>query len=107
MRLRKELSKTIIKKTDTDIARVANALGHPLRVALVRYLYHKDTGSGIQNDICNKDLVEIFGYSQSNLSQHIKILKESEIFITEQRERFTIYFLNKKLIEQFKNWLNF
>ena len=54
---------------DTEaLARFAKALGHPTRIAILRYL---------ENQSCcfTGDLVEIFPLAQSTISQHLKELK--------------------------------
>jgi len=101
MRIRTEVSSEYISEQDYEMAKVANALAHPLRVALVRYLSEKNNGKGVDNITCNKDLVKMFDYSQSTVSQHVKILKESGLFITESKDRFTLYYLNSDLLAQF------
>lgn len=101
MRIRREISGSFINKKDHKIAELANALAHPLRVALVRYLSEKNQGKGVDNVTCNKDLVKAFDYSQSTISQHVKILKECGLFITESKDKFTFYHLNKDLLEKF------
>jgi len=101
MRIRTEISSSYITDTDFEMAQIANALAHPVRVALVRYLSEKNNGRGVDNVTCNKDLVQMFDYSQSTISQHIKILKEAGIFLTEQHDKFTHYELNYKLLENF------
>lgn len=56
-------------KEDTEaLARFAKALGHPTRIAILRYL---------ENQSCcfTGDLVEIFPLAQSTISQHLKELK--------------------------------
>ncbi|MEM1336421.1 MAG: metalloregulator ArsR/SmtB family transcription factor [Bacteroidota bacterium] len=101
MRIRSDISTKTITKTDYELAKVANALAHPVRVALVRYLCTKNNGEGVDNSTCNKDLVELFDYSQSTISQHVKILKEAGLFLTERQEQFTYYTLNFSLLERF------
>lgn len=101
MRIRTEILSDYINDKDFEIAKVANALSHPLRVALVRYLSEKNNGQGVNNVTCNKDLVELFDYSQSTISQHVKILKDAGIFITESKDKFTLYYLNGDLLKQF------
>ncbi|MDC8004695.1 metalloregulator ArsR/SmtB family transcription factor [Aureisphaera galaxeae] len=101
MRIRAEISSKYINETDHKMASIANAMAHPLRVALVRYLREKNCGSGVDNVTCNKDLVEMFDYSQSTISQHVKILKECGLFITESKDKFTLYYLNKELLDEF------
>ncbi len=102
MRIRTEVTSDYITEEDHQVAKIANALAHPLRVALVRYLAEKNGGQGIDNETCNKDLVQMFDYSQSTMSQHVKILRDCGIFITEPRDKFTYYYLNKELLKQFR-----
>ncbi len=101
MRIRAEISSKYINEDDQKMAKIANALAHPLRVALVRYLSEKNGGTGVDNVTCNKDLVEMFDYSQSTMSQHVKILKECGLFITESKDKFTYYYLNRPLLQEF------
>ncbi len=86
-----------------QIAKVADALAHPLRVALVHYVSKKNK---VGDDVCNKDLVEHFPYSQSNLSQHIKKLKEADIFEVEYINKFSFYSVNKKTLKAFNKELS-
>ncbi|MEX0289523.1 MAG: ArsR/SmtB family transcription factor [Flavobacteriaceae bacterium] len=106
MRIRATISSDYINEEDLKMAEIANALAHPVRVALVRYLSTKNCGRGVDNVSCNKDLVNMFDYSQSTISQHVKILKESGLFITESKDRFTYYYLNKELLKAFSDYFN-
>ena len=56
MKLKKEVN---IENSERAIkvAEIADALAHPLRVALIAYVKQKNT---VRNDICNKDLVAHF-----------------------------------------------
>lgn len=101
MRIRTNISSKYINETDYEVARMADALAHPVRVALVRYLSEKNNGRGVDNVTCNKDLVHMFDYSQSTISQHVKVLKEAGLFLTEQKDTFTYYELNHKLLDTF------
>lgn len=101
MRIRTEISSKYITEADYEMAKIADALAHPVRVALVRYLSEKNNGRGVDNITCNKDLVEMFDYSQSTISQHVKILKEVGLFLTEQHDKFTHYELNHQLLKKF------
>lgn len=105
MRIRKDGLESELTEQDQKISQVANALAHPLRVALVRYLKEKNCGNGVENITCNKDLVELFKYSQSTISQHIKILKDCGLFTVETRNKFCYYYLNKELLNEFSNSL--
>ena len=105
MRIRTDITNDYITEQDYEIAKIANALAHPFRVALVRYLNEKNKGKGVDNLTCNKDLVKMFDYSQSTISQHVKILKDCGLFITEVKDKFTFYQLNKKRLIAFKKSL--
>ncbi len=106
MRIRSTISSPYIEEKDQRIAELANALAHPLRVALVRYLNEKDGGNGLDNVTCNKDLVEMFDYSQSTISQHVKILKDCGLFLTETKDKFTFYYLNRILMEELSGFIS-
>ena len=101
MRIRTAISNKYINDLDYEVAQIANALAHPVRVALVRYLSKKNNGKGVDNVTCNKDLVEMFDYSQSTISQHVKVLKEAGLFVTEQHDKFTHYQLDYSILEKF------
>lgn len=103
MRIRTKITSDYITEQDHELAKIANALAHPLRVALVRFLSEKDKSTGLDNVTCNKNLVEMFEYSQSTLSQHVKILKDCGLFITKEKDKFTYYYLNKELLKKFKD----
>lgn len=54
---------------DNQLANLAKALGHPARVAIIRYLLKN------KSCICN-DLVNELPLSQSTITQHLRELKE-------------------------------
>ena len=107
MRIRSTKSSTFITEEDQQMATIADALAHPIRVALVRYLKDKNDGQGVDNETCNKDLVQLFDYSQSTISQHVKVLKNCGLFITESKDKFTFYYLDQGLLKIFQKQLNF
>jgi ArsR family transcriptional regulator len=55
---------------DQQLARLADALGHPTRVAIVRTLIERE------ECVCG-DLVDELPYAQSTVSGHLKKLKEA------------------------------
>ena len=57
-------------EADQELARLAKALGHPLRVRIVRILARKTTC------ICG-ELVDELPVAQSTVSQHLKCLSEA------------------------------
>lgn len=107
MRVRSEIGQDNVSSADQRMAELGNALAHPLRVALVRYLHLKNCGQGVENITCNKDLVDLFDYSQSTISQHVKILKDCGLFSTEVKNKFTYYYLNKYLLKEYTKSLEF
>ncbi len=102
MKIRKELN---IEDSENAIvlAKIADALAHPVRVALLHYVSSKKK---LRNDVCNKDLVRHFPYSQSSLSQHVKKLKEANLFTVEYKDKFSFYSVNKKTLAAFKKGLS-
>ena len=55
---------------DVDLARLAKALGHPARVAIVRLLLGKG------ECVCG-DIVGRLPLAQATVSQHLKVLKDA------------------------------
>lgn len=106
MRIRAEKKGTYITDDDHRMAAISNALAHPLRMALVRYLAEKNNGQGIDNVTCNKDLVSMFDYSQSTVSQHVKILKDCGLFMTEKKDKYILYYLNYELLSSYNAYLS-
>lgn len=53
-----------------DLARVAKALGHPIRIRIVRLLLSRETC------VCGQIVSEL-PVSQATVSQHLKVLKEA------------------------------
>lgn len=56
------------KEETETLAKFANALGHPTRIAILKHL---------ENQSCcfTGDLVDVFPIAQSTVSQHLKELK--------------------------------
>ncbi len=62
--------------TDETLARTCKALGHPLRIRILRLL--------IQRQECIVgDLVEELPVAQSTVSQHLKVLKDAGLVLGE------------------------
>ena len=96
-----QIRKTVnIEQADEAIfiAKIGDALSHPVRVALLHYVRQK---KAVRNDVCNKDLVEYFPYSQSSLSQHVKKLKDCGLFEVEYKNKFSLYSVNEGVLEQY------
>jgi len=82
-----------------QVARIFKALGHPTRIRIVQHLIEIDTC------ICG-EIVGIFPYSQSTISQHLKILKESGIVCGEVEGPKTYFCVDKTVLNRFKQFVN-
>lgn len=63
---------SLLRLDDPDalLANLAKALGHPIRVRILRIL--------AQKEVClHGDLADVFHLAPSTISQHLKVLKES------------------------------
>nr|WP_094745677.1 MULTISPECIES: metalloregulator ArsR/SmtB family transcription factor [Kitasatospora] len=76
--------------TAPDQARVLRALADPLRMRIVSLLSREA--------LCTTHLVEETGAKQTNLSNHLKILREAGLVDTEPCGRFTYYALRPEAL---------
>ena len=58
---------------DETLARICKALGHPVRIKILRTL--------IDKGCCVNDLVDTLPLAQSTISQHLKVLKEAGLVL--------------------------
>ncbi|MFF9405648.1 ArsR/SmtB family transcription factor [Streptomyces anandii] len=79
----------MMMSVDTDLIRV---LADPLRLQIVTLLA-KET-------LCTTHLVEETGAKQTNLSNHLKVLREAGVVDTEPCGRYTYYKLRPDVIAQ-------
>ncbi|WP_328425563.1 ArsR/SmtB family transcription factor [Streptomyces sp. NBC_00443] len=77
----------MLTSVDTDLLRV---LADPLRLRIVTLLA-KET-------LCTTHLIEETGARQTNLSNHLKVLREAGVVETEPCGRFTYYRLKPDVI---------
>lgn len=64
--------KQTFKAQEMKVARLAKALGHPARLAIVAHL------ARVNACICG-DIVDVLPLAQSTVSQHLKALKEAGV----------------------------
>ena len=57
---------------DDDLAAMMRALGHPVRLSILRIL-----GKAERNDCCCTDVTQCLPLAQSTVSQHIKVLLDA------------------------------
>ncbi|MEV8588833.1 metalloregulator ArsR/SmtB family transcription factor [Streptomyces sp. NPDC051180] len=79
----------MMTSVDTDLIRV---LADPLRLQIVTLL--------ARETLCTTHLVEETGARQTNLSNHLRVLREAGVVETEPCGRFTYYRLKADVIAQ-------
>ncbi|MZD04476.1 metalloregulator ArsR/SmtB family transcription factor [Streptomyces sp. SID5785] len=79
----------MMTSVDTDLIRV---LADPLRLQIVTLL--------ARETLCTTHLVEETGARQTNLSNHLRVLREAGVVDTEPCGRFTYYKLRPDVIAQ-------
>ena len=89
---------TLFTKEQNEFARLAKALGHPARIAILQYLASIDTC------VCG-DIVEVLPLSQSTVSQHLKELKAAGIIQGEIDGKKVCYCINRERWEATKQLL--
>ncbi|MFF4673962.1 ArsR/SmtB family transcription factor [Streptomyces sp. NPDC001279] len=77
----------MLTSVDPDLIRV---LGDPLRLRIVTLL--------ARETLCTTHLVEETGAKQTNLSNHLKVLREAGVVETEPCGRFTYYKLRPEIL---------
>lgn len=77
----------MLTSVDADVIRV---LGDPLRLRIVTLL--------ARETLCTTHLVEETGAKQTNLSNHMKVLREAGLVETEPCGRFTYYKLKPDVL---------
>jgi ArsR family transcriptional regulator, arsenate/arsenite/antimonite-responsive transcriptional repressor len=82
-----------------DLARLARALGHPHRVAILRFLRERNAC------ICG-EIVDVLPVAQSTVSQHLKKLKEAGWITGEIEGPRTCYCLNEAALSRFRELLD-
>jgi len=68
--MKRTLKEFDYKQDTKNLARFAKALGHPTRIAILKYLHN-------QSCCFTGDLVDVFPLAQSTISQHLKELKNA------------------------------
>ena len=81
------------------MARVAKALGDPIRMQLVDVL-RKHPGQA-----CVCELVPLFDLSQPTVSHHLKVLRDAGIVGSERRGLWAFYYVEPDALEELSGWL--
>ncbi len=82
------------------MARVAKALGDPIRLQLVDVL-RKHAGK-----VCVCELVPLFDLSQPTVSHHLKVLRDAGIVGSERRGLWAYYYVNTDSVKELSGWLS-
>ena len=82
------------------MARVAKALGDPIRMQLVDVL-RKHAGK-----VCVCELVPLFDLSQPTVSHHLKVLREAGIVGSERQGLWAYYYVEADALEELAGWLS-
>ena len=102
MRLRKTTDE--MQEADvTLIAQVSDALAHPLRVNILRYIMRSNAEN---TTVCNKNVVEFFRYSQATISQHIKKLMQADLVQVKKQDSFSYYYVNIGMVKKYIDAVN-
>lgn len=88
---------TTTVSSDTRLAQMAKALGHPARIAILRTL-------GQRACICG-DLVDVLPLAQSTVSQHLKVLREAGWITGAIDGPRTCYSLDRRAVAEFRSEL--
>ncbi len=81
------------------MARVAKALGEPVRLELVDVL-RKHAGK-----VCVCELVPLFDLSQPTVSHHLKVLRDAGIVSSERQGLWAYYYVIPDALEELATWL--
>jgi ArsR family transcriptional regulator len=84
---------------ERELARLAKALGDPIRLQLVDGL-RKHAGK-----VCVCELVPLFDVAQPTVSHHLKILRDAGIVGSERQGLWVYYYVLPGALDQLSAWL--
>ena len=90
-----DLPRVLLGEADEVLASMCKALGHPVRVRLIRILIDK-------GECISGDLAEEFELAQSTVSEHLRLLKEAGLVqgtIDGQRRCYCVHPATLKLLK--------
>ncbi len=82
---------------ENELAAYAKAIGHPVRVRLLRILASGECLGG--------DLVGQIGLAQSTVSEHLRILREAGLVEAEVQHPKTCFYLRSPALERIRQLL--
>jgi len=97
MRLRKDVDQLLDEEV-LLVARASDALAHPARIYLLRYIMNSNTK---RQPVCTGDLVEAFDYAQATISQHMKKLVSSGLVDVRKENKYSYYYANIGVLSKY------
>lgn len=88
-----------LQSPDELLAKLADALGHPARVAIVRLLRQRESC------VCG-EIVQVLPLAQSTVSQHLKVLKAAGLVQGEVDGPRVCYCLNPRTLEMLRGLID-
>ena len=82
------------------IAATAKALAEPVRVRILDVLRRSET------QVCQCELIPLFGINQSLLSHHMKKLIDAGLVEIERRHRWAYYSVSPDALKELTAWLS-
>ena len=76
---------------------IMESLSDPIRINILELM--------MDGEICVCDIVKVTGLSQSKISYHIKILKDSGLISDRQEGRWVYYKLDLEILSDIQNWM--
>ena len=77
---------------------IMESLSDPIRINILELM--------MNGEICVCDIVKVTGLSQSKISYHIKILKDSGLVSDRQEGRWVYYKLDLEVLSDIQNWMS-
>jgi ArsR family transcriptional regulator len=82
------------------MARIAKALGDPIRLQLVDVL-RRNPGR-----VCVCELTPLFEVGQPTVSHHLKVLREAGIVDSERQGLWAYYYVKPEALKELSSWLS-
>jgi ArsR family transcriptional regulator len=82
------------------IAVVAKALAEPLRVQILDVLRRSE------QEVCQCELIPLFGIHQSLLSHHMRKLVDAGLVAVERRHKWAYYSVSTDALKELTSWLS-
>jgi ArsR family transcriptional regulator len=82
------------------LAAVGKALGEPLRVQIFDVLRRSE------DDVCQCELIALFGIGQSLLSHHMRKLIDAGLVTVQRRHKWAYYSVSPDALKELTSWLS-